>query len=254
MDDVTAMLQDLVGLGTIDLGLERFLEASVAARKNIVVCGGLRSGKTTLLRALADAIPRSESVLTIEDTFELGLDGFPELWALEVPRPSIGQRAITAADLVRAGLRMDADRLIVGEVRGAAEALSVLSAMSQNTAVSMCTVHAHSSTEAVGRLTSYALLAPGFFRETAQLLVADAVDVVLFVGYERAGRGGASRRYVSSVIEVVAGGSTTNEIFRPGPDGRAVPGTPMGPELLGDLQDVGYDASYLDRPEGWWTS
>jgi hypothetical protein len=69
--------------------------------------------------------------------------------------------------------------------------------------------------------------------------------------------GKAVRRFVSSVREVVqAEGSmvVSNEIFKPGPDGRAVPGTPMGPELMVDLEDVGYDASYLDRPEGWWAS
>ncbi len=254
-------LEDLVGLGTIDEGLREFLEASVLARKNIIVCGGTRSGKTTLLRALANAIPRAERLVTIEDTFELSLERFPELhedvFPMEVREPNIeGEGAITAVDLVRDGLRMDPDRLLVGEVRGA-EVLPMLNAMSQGNDGSMCTLHANSSAGAFSRLASYAIQSPERLPlEATNLLVGNAIDLVIFVGQERV-EGKAVRRYVSSVREVVqAEGSmvVSNEIFRPGPDGRAVPGTPMGPELMADLEDVGYDASYLDRPEGWWTS
>jgi hypothetical protein len=44
----------------------------------------------------------------------------------------------------------------------------------------------------------------------------------------------------------------TNELFRPGPDGRAVPGDPIPLELLGDLEEAGYDRSLHLRPGGWW--
>ena len=253
-------LEDMVGLGTIDEGLKEFLEASVVARKNIIVCGGTRSGKTTLLRALANAIPRSERLITIEDTFELGLERWPELhedvFALEVREPNIeGEGAITAVDLVRDGLRMDPDRLIVGEVRGA-EVLPMLNAMSQGNDGSMCTVHANSSAGAFSRLASYAIQsAERLPLEATNLLVANAINLVVFVGQERA-EGKAVRRFVSSVREVVQADGpmvVSNEIFRPGHHGLAVPGTPMGTELLGDLQAAGYDASLLDRPEGWWS-
>jgi len=43
-----------------------------------------------------------------------------------------------------------------------------------------------------------------------------------------------------------------NEIFRPGPDGRAVPGAPMRNETLDQLAAVGFDPGLLDRPQGWW--
>ena len=253
-------LEDLVGLGTIDIGLREFLEAAVVARKNIIIGGGTRSGKTTLLRALANAIPRHERLITIEDTFELGLQRFPELhadvFALEVRDPNVeGEGAITAVDLVRDGLRMDPDRLIVGEVRGA-EVLPMLNAMSQGNDGSMCTVHANSSAGVFSRLAAYAIQAPERLPlEATNLLVANAIDLVVFIGQERV-QGRAVRRYVSSVREVVqAEGSmvVSNEIFRPGSDGRAVPGTPMGAELLGELEAVGYDASHLDRPGGWWS-
>ena len=44
----------------------------------------------------------------------------------------------------------------------------------------------------------------------------------------------------------------TNELFRPGPDGRAIPGVPVPHELADVLVAHGWDPSLHDRPEGWW--
>jgi ABC-2 type transport system ATP-binding protein len=63
------------------------------------------------------------------------------------------------------------------------------------------------------------------------------------------------RRFVSSVREVVdAEGPmvVSNEVFRPGPDGRAVPGAPVRSDTLDQLAAVGFDPGLLDRPQGWW--
>src|SRR3546814_4393607 len=49
-------LEDLVGLGTVDLALSQYLSAAVRARKNIIVCGGVDPGKTMMLRALINEI------------------------------------------------------------------------------------------------------------------------------------------------------------------------------------------------------
>ncbi|MBV8297732.1 MAG: hypothetical protein JO085_12915 [Acidimicrobiia bacterium] len=42
----------------------------------------------------------------------------------------------------------------------------------------------------------------------------------------------------------------SNEIFRPGPDGRAVPGSPI--RGIAELVRAGFDEAYLDRPQGRW--
>ena len=45
----------------------------MAARKNLVICGGQGTGKTTLLRALLFCCDRDERIVVIEDEPELQL-------------------------------------------------------------------------------------------------------------------------------------------------------------------------------------
>lgn len=120
---VDLTLDDLVRLGAVDDHVAGFLAAAVRARKNIVVGGAMNAGKTTLLRALAAEIPPFERIVTIEQAFELGLDAVParhpDMVALEARQPNAeGEGAFPMARLVRRALRMNADRVIVGEVLG----------------------------------------------------------------------------------------------------------------------------------------
>ena len=116
---------------------------------------------------------------------------------------------------------MSPDRVIVGEARGE-EVLALLNAMSQGTDGSMATLHASSSRGAFSKLATYAVQAPERLPlEATNLLVANAVHFVIHLAQD------GERRFVASVREVVdAEGPmvVSNEIFRPGPDGRAVPG------------------------------
>ncbi len=245
---------DLVRLGTLDLALREFVRAAMLARKSCIICGGTGAGKTTLLRAMAADIPPTERLVTIEDSLELGLDRFgdlhPDVVALEAREPNLeGEGGVSLAELVRWALRMSPDRVIVGEARGE-EVLALLNAMSQGTDGSMATLHASSSRGAFSKLATYAVQAPERLPlEATNLLVANAVHFVVHLAQD------GDRRYVASVREVVdAEGSmvVSNEIFRPGPDGRAVPGAPMRNDTLDQLAAVDFDPGLLERPQGWW--
>jgi hypothetical protein len=86
--------------------------------------------------------------------------------------------------------------------------------------------------------------------EATNLMVAGAVDFVVHLGTDF-----RERRAVSSVREVVDSEGvqiSSNEIFRPGPDGRAVPGAPMRTDTLDDLVMAGLDPALLERDGGWW--
>ena len=253
-------LDDLVGLGSIDLALREFLAAAVRARKNFIVCGGVDAGKTTLLRALLNEVGPEERIVTIEDNLELGVDRYPELHpdvvALEAREENVeGEGEIDLATLVRWGLRMNPDRVIVGEVRGH-EVIPMLNAMSQGNDGSMCTVHANSTMGAFGKLAMYAVQAPERLNlEATNLMVANAINFVVYIGTSARGSESGLRRYVSSVREIVGAEGPlvmSNEIFVPGPDKRAIPGSPLRDRTTMELAEVGFDDRVLMRPDGWW--
>jgi pilus assembly protein CpaF len=125
------------------------LELHVRAGSNLVVSGATGSGKSTLVRSLAAAIPEGERLIVIEDTAELVLP-HPHVVRLECV-PGHEGTAIGVADLVINALRMRPDRIIVGECRGP-EALDMLQAMKTGHDGSLTTIHANTCRDALMRL------------------------------------------------------------------------------------------------------
>lgn len=122
-------MEDLISYGSITRQAADFLEKLVVAGYNIFISGGTGSGKTTFLNALSHYIPKSERIITIEDSAELQLQGIPNLVRLETRNANMdGAREITIRDLIKSSLRMRPDRIIVGEVRGS-EAIDMLQAL-----------------------------------------------------------------------------------------------------------------------------
>ena len=255
-DPDLARLAELRASGMFDRAIESFFSAAVRAGFSIVVCGGMGTGKTTLVRSLLNEVPPHERIVTVEDELELGLhyyaDLHPDIGVLEARAANVeGAGAFSLEALLRECLRMHADRIVVGEVRGP-EVLGMLLAMTSGQDGSLCTIHANSTQEAFERLTMYASLTPQqFSRAFTYRLVGSAVDFVVHVDQV----GGARR--VTSIREVV--GSTdshvlSNEIWRPSPEGWAVPsGEPLRVEpTLRRLTAHGFEPSLMQRPEGWW--
>lgn len=114
------------------------------------------------------------------------------------------------ADLTKMALRMDPDRVVVGEVRGA-EAFPMLMAMSQGNNGSMCTMHADSTRTVFPKLVAYVSMASmGLPTETVNMLVASAVHFVIHIEM----RDGMRR--ISSIREVVDADGTSiisNEVY-----------------------------------------
>lgn len=284
---VDLSLGDLEGLGTVDAFLHSFLAAAVRARKNIVVGGAMNAGKTTLVRALSAEIPVRERVVTIEQAFELGLDAMPhrhpDLVALEARNANAeGEGEITTARLVRRALRMNADRVIVGEVLGD-EVLPMLNAMSQGRSGSMCTIHADSSAGVFRRLASYAVQAPERMPlESTNLLIAGSIHFVVFIDVvdestgspdmrhlswrhrDEAGPSGERgilsfeplrrKRYVASVREVVDAEGLqviSNEVYLAGATGRTS-GTPFRSSTLEELVEHGFEPASERSDAATW--
>jgi Flp pilus assembly CpaF family ATPase len=213
-------LDDLIRFGSVSPELAAFLRAAVQARFNLIIAGGTRAGKTTLLRALVNEIDRTERLIICEDSLEIGLRAHLDLHEnvveMESRLPnSEGVGAVTLAQLVRHTLRMNPDRVIVGEVRGP-EALVMLSAMTQGNDGSMSTIHARYARQVFERLATLAASAgDGMDLVTSRVLISQAIDFVIYCDQVRTGPR-TRQRVVSTVLEVTGfdGVVQANEVFR----------------------------------------
>lgn len=203
---------DLMKLGMFTSNMREFLRIAIRGRINMIVSGGTGSGKSTFLGAMAEAIPDTERIVTIEDAAELQLDQ-GHVVRMETRPPNIeGQGRIVARDLVVNALRMRPDRIIVGEVR-AGEALDMLQAMNTGHDGSLTTIHANSPRDAMARLETMVLMAgidlpSRAIREQA----VSAIDIIIQVKRYEDGV-----RRVQSISELVGMEGDTpqlQEIFR----------------------------------------
>ena len=198
-------MEKLIGFGAVTEEAAQFLEGLVAARYNIFVSGGTNSGKTTFLNALSSFIPRTERVITIEDSAELQISQVPNLVRLETRDANTeGKGQITISQLIRASLRMNPDRIIVGEVRGA-EALDMLQAMNTGHPGSLSTGHSNSARDMLNRLETMVLMGARLPLEAVRSQIASALDILVHLG-----RLGDGSRKVLSIVEV--GGISMGEI------------------------------------------
>ena len=119
-------MEDLIRWESISQEAAEYLKVLVKAGYNIFISGATSTGKTTFLNVLADYIPKTERVITIEDSAELQIHGIENLVRMEVRQADgDGVSNVTLRDLIRTSLRMRPDRIIVGEVRGE-EALDMI--------------------------------------------------------------------------------------------------------------------------------
>lgn len=209
---------DLMQLGMFSPPMRQMLRFIVAGRKNMIISGGTGSGKSTFLSALAEAIPDSERIVTIEDAAELQLDQ-GHVVRMETRPPNIeGQGRIVARDLLINALRMRPDRIIVGEVRGG-EALDMLQAMNTGHDGGMTTIHANSPRDALARLETMVLMAGIDLPSRAiREQTASAIDIIVQVRRYEDGV-----RRVQSISELVGMEGDTpqmQEIFRFIPKGK----------------------------------
>ena len=144
---------------------------------------------------------------------------------------------------------MDPDRVIVGEVRGA-EVLPMLLAMTQGNDGSMCSIHADSSKGVFGRLAMYAAMTrERLDPDVTNLLVANAVDLIVHLGWIGGTRRVTSVREVTGIVE--SGQVASNEIWGPARTATACRAChPSTPPSIGSAPH-GFDAALLRAPQEW---
>ncbi|HCV05150.1 MAG: secretion system protein E [Gammaproteobacteria bacterium] len=167
---------DLLNGNALTQEMADYIKERVELQDNIVISGGTGSGKTTLIRAITEFIPKTDRVIICEDTQELFLD-LPNQVMLEAPKRK--DSTLTLSDLIKTTLRMRPDRVIVGEIRDAFACDAYLQIL--NTGHSGCTtsLHANSPKSAVKRI-QYLLAKEGIIDfNLAGYEVLDAVNLLI---------------------------------------------------------------------------
>lgn len=153
----------------------KFFETVVKGKLNIIVCGGTRTGKTTFIRWLADFIPQSERIITLEQTRELALT-HPHCVSLEESAKA------SIYELMLAILHMRPDRIILGEILGA-ESLEFLNAAGTGHEGAISSVHTgyYYKQAAIDRMVRAMAQAKVVAPEDLRSMIAETIDLLIFI-------------------------------------------------------------------------
>jgi type IV secretion system protein VirB11 len=175
IDAESAHLQDLLTAGNY----AEFLTAAVIAKKNILISGATSTGKTTFLNACLKAIPRYEHIVTLEDVREVHPLHPERHTALLTSKGLQNHSPVLMQDLVQASLRLNPDRIILGELRGS-EAADFINAAASGHDGTLSSVHAANPAMAFMRLVH--MVQQAGLQLTSEAILIDlhrVIDVVV---------------------------------------------------------------------------
>jgi pilus assembly protein CpaF len=175
--------EQLIAWGMAPEAVIRGLVEIVGRTARVLIIGGTATGKTTFLSGISAGIPREERVIKIEDPEEIWIN-HPHVVTIEA-RPAPPGSSIpsyTVKNGVDDALRMSPRWLIVGEVRTGDAAMSLFRAqMSDHPGLS--TFHSEGPEETVFRLAVIMFADLQVQMPAARAIFAQAVDVVMQVGW-----------------------------------------------------------------------
>ncbi len=155
---------------------------AVAAHRNILVVGGTGSGKTTLTNAIIQTMVEHdphERLFIIEDTGEVQCRA-------ENCVSYVATLDFSMTQAVRTAMRMNPDRIIVGEVRGP-EALDLLLAWNSGHSGGVATLHADNAASGLTKLGLYVSQHP-HSPKPLEPLIGEAVHLVVHIALTPEGR------------------------------------------------------------------
>lgn len=182
---------DMVRLNTASPEMLAYLWFIVENGANILIAGGVSTGKTSFLNAISMFIPADLKIVSIEDTRELQLPH--ENWIPGVSRAGFagsGVGEVSMFELLRESFRQNPDYLVVGEIRGK-EAYVMFQGMSSGHP-SISTMHAGSVDDLLKRLQTRPISL------SAGLL--ESLDAVVIMVHAR--EKGKSARRVKEIVEI----------------------------------------------------
>src|SRR3989344_1957662 len=189
---------DMITLNTASAEMLAYLWFAVENGVNILIAGGVATGKTSFLNTLSMFIRTEAKIVSIEDTRELSLPH--ENWIPGAARTGFAGSTVgevTMFDLLKESFRQNPDYLIVGEIRGK-EAYVMFQAMSSGHP-SISTMHAGSVDDVIKRLSTEPInISPGLL---------EVLDLVIVMTHAR--EKGKSARRVKEIVELESVDSVT---------------------------------------------
>ncbi len=169
----------LLERGLMTAEMMAYLQQAMQSGKRILITGGTRTGKTTLLSALCNFLPEKWRIVKIEDPAEIWIDRatVQTVEARPVP-PGSEVPPYTLADGVDDAMRMSPDYLIIGEVRDGGAAMALFRALMTGHS-GACTFHADSPREAFERLATILGADMQVPKRNANETIAFSVDLLV---------------------------------------------------------------------------
>lgn len=169
--------KNMMDKDTAQLLIQRFRQGST------LICGGNSSGKTTLLNALKETLPDNMAVLVTQQADELTTMFHPDMMFLHsLPQTAESQVSYDLKHISIAGLTMDVDFFIIGEVKGA-EALYLLNA-AYTGQLCAATIHAPSAEKAPDKLVDYAMYESRYSRDELMKMLDCFKTLVFMESYQ----------------------------------------------------------------------
>ncbi|MBI9050031.1 MAG: CpaF family protein [Anaerolineaceae bacterium] len=172
----------LLERGLLNTEMMDYLRQAMQDGQRILISGGTRTGKTTLLSALCNFLPQTWRIVKIEDPEEIWVDR-PTVQTVEARPQAVGTdvKPYTLADGVDDAMRMSPDYLVIGEVRDGIAAMSLFRALMTGHS-GACTFHADSPREAVRRLATVMGADASVRPHEANQMISDALDLLVQIG------------------------------------------------------------------------
>lgn len=165
--------REMLNQETAELLIQRFREGST------LICGGNSSGKTTMLNALKETLPNDVAVLVTQQADELTTKYHPDMMFLHsLPGSTESSISYDLKNISIAGLTMDVDFFIIGEVKGS-EALYLLNA-AYTGQICAATIHAPSADRAPEKLVDYAMYDSRYSRDELMKMM-DCFQTLVFM-------------------------------------------------------------------------
>lgn len=175
------LLRTLIERGMLDRETAELLALRFRSGSTLI-CGGNSSGKTTILNALKETLPDNMAVLVTQQADELTTMYHPDMMFLHsLPGSGESQVSYDLKDISIAGLTMDVDFFIIGEVKGE-EALYLLNA-AYTGQLCAATIHAPSADKALDKLVDYCLYESKYSRDELMKMMICFQTVVFMEHY-----------------------------------------------------------------------